>query len=357
MRYHYIELLKNIQKQPIISPNDSDFKQLCPHLTEHQIEELRSKEWVCFACPPSYIHFSFTILEFDKKRNQLRYLFVQRRPQSYADGVLKGESDHSYAFMEEASNYATRHWGNELILDNWVSVIKFVIDDPRDKKIGLFGRTPKMSFYVGLNENLNKLNDHSKPLSDLYEKSIIEMTTDVFLAAHLVGGRGSHIASHCGCCGASKSSLQEDKIFDDTPCTSHTPLPKKITDYMEQQGHQFRIAPQIARDLEQKKFRINKLSSKKATELELLALPDKYLCALNATMMTDPVYLSEDATKTRFERDAIILWLRDHGKKHPVTKVWSEPKKIISDTELKKEIEEFVESLEPDVFDKSVFSM
>lgn len=358
MRYHYTELLKNIRNRPLNSPTEEDFKQICPHLDADQIKELRTQEELYFACPPTYVSYSYSILSFNKKRNTLRYAFEQRHPLSYTDGALHYDVNFSFAFMEESSRYALTHWGDELITDNWRSFITFIIDDPSDKRMGLFGGTPKtkMWLYVGINRDwTGLLNDHSKPKSDLIEEAIVTLTTDPFFGNHLKGGRAGYSEFNCACCGGGLSSsactgCEKTFKYDDFRSSWNTPLPKKITDYMIKQGHQFTIDPQIARTLERKKFCRIKLNSKKPIREEI-TIPPEFCCALNSTLMTDPVFISGDPTGIRFERTAITEWLRFHGR-HPFTRVYYGPNKLKNDEALKTQIDAFIDSFEEIILNK-----
>ncbi len=74
-------------------------------------------------------------------------------------------------------------------------------------------------------------------------------------------------------------------------------------------------------------------------------IPPEYCCSLSLSIMTDPVYILDDLTGARFERDWITKWLAEHGT-HPTTRAAYLPSALRADTALKARIDEFVQSAE-----------
>jgi len=86
------------------------------------------------------------------------------------------------------------------------------------------------------------------------------------------------------------------------------------------------------------------LNAEKLTDKDI-ETPSEYCCPLSFSIMTDPVYLLNDPTGTRFERDWITRWLIDNGT-HPTTRDAYLPSALRSDIDLKARIDEFVQSTE-----------
>ena len=74
-------------------------------------------------------------------------------------------------------------------------------------------------------------------------------------------------------------------------------------------------------------------------------IPQEYCCPLSLSIMTDPVYLLNDPTGTRFEREWITRWLNEHGS-HPTTRGEYLPGTLRADIDLKARIDGFTQSAE-----------
>lgn len=72
-------------------------------------------------------------------------------------------------------------------------------------------------------------------------------------------------------------------------------------------------------------------------------IPLEYTCPLSLAIMTDPVFDRDDPTETRFERSWIIETLR-RNPIHPLTREPFVPASLLSDVQLKDEIDNFVQT-------------
>lgn len=72
---------------------------------------------------------------------------------------------------------------------------------------------------------------------------------------------------------------------------------------------------------------------------------DNYECPISFVTMKDPVYILNDGTPYRFEREAITAWLNQNGT-HPFTRVEARVDDLVSDTRLEQEIRQFVQASE-----------
>lgn len=107
----------------------------------------------------------------------------------------------------------------------------------------------------------------------------------------------------------------------------------------------------IGQPLAQPQCPTNLTSEKNAGRMENIEnfspteIPDHYKCPLSLTIMTDPVYLPGDTTQQRFERSWITAWLNQKGT-HPTTRERFQSNVLVSDAELKQEINEFIQTAE-----------
>ena len=80
-------------------------------------------------------------------------------------------------------------------------------------------------------------------------------------------------------------------------------------------------------------------------------IPDNYKCPLTLSIMTDPVYLLNDQTKSIFERNEITKWLNQQGT-HPFSRLpfnsaSLQPASLWGNTlSLKDEIAQFVDDMQ-----------
>lgn len=107
-------------------------------------------------------------------------------------------------------------------------------------------------------------------------------------------------------------------------------------------GHQSLAQPQFPTSVTSgnNEKRMENIANFSPTEI-----PEHYKCPLSLTIMTDPVYLPSDTTQQRFERSWITAWLDEKGT-HPSTRERFQSNVPVSDAELKKEINEFLQTEE-----------
>jgi len=260
---------------PIKSPTPQDMAMLCPHLTVEEAVQAFMTNSGYVACPPLRIRNGFQIVSYHKEwveeikvwgviddketqivtgtKNhpaQLDWSYASRTRESYADGNSHGDVFLFYSHMDRAMRFAEDNWGDELILDDWDSVVKFYIQDPTDL-VKDYPRT-KAVLYVTLNRDLNEVsNNPSKPASELFDESILQMTLDHIIWHELKGGRGDFTEFNCAHCGAglSLSSCNGCGHWfhdDQFRCGWNTPLSRKMISFLRDNGHEFKVNPEIA---------------------------------------------------------------------------------------------------------------
>ncbi|MFY9457431.1 MAG: hypothetical protein WAP23_00660 [Candidatus Spechtbacterales bacterium] len=276
-REEYLSLLGRL---PIKSPTPQDMATLCPHLTAEEAVKAFTTDSGYVACPPLRIRHGFQTLFYHKewveeikvwgivdgKETQtvtgiknhpalLSWSYANRTPASYADGKSHGDVFSPCKHMDRAMKFAEDNWGEELILDNWVSVVEFYIQDPtdlvNDRYHTDYPRT-KAVLYVAMNRYLNEvINDRSKPKSELFDDSISEMTLDLAVWHEIKGGRGGFTNFNCAHCGAglllSSCAGCGHRFRDDKfRCGWYTPLSRRMVTFLREKGHEFTVDPEIA---------------------------------------------------------------------------------------------------------------
>ena len=270
-----------IGQLPIKNPTPQDMARLCPHLTAEEAVQAFTTDSGYVACPPLRVRHGFQILSYhgerveeikvwrviDGKETQivtgtknhparLNWSYAGRTSKSYADGRLPyGCSLSPYRHMGEAMKFAEEHWGDELTLDDWVSVVEFCIQDPTDlvnnPYCADYPRT-KTVLQLTLTRDLNAVtNDQSKPQSELFDDAISQMTLDNVVLYELIGGRGGFTEFNCANCGAGLGlsgcygcghRFRDDKMRSGW----NTPLSRKMVEFLRENGHEFKVDPEIA---------------------------------------------------------------------------------------------------------------
>lgn len=263
---------------PINNPTAKDMAMMCPHLTPEQavkaFYDFGNSGYV--ALPPLRIRHAhqtislvkgFTVESFKWVGNKkvvtggkkypprLTYSHASRTPASYADGKKHGAASSTTLYMNEAMAYAEKNWGADLILDNWIDYVTVVIQDPSILISSKFRKdSPKTIAILALTltKGVNSFNDdHSHPVSELYDEYIAEMTTDYVVASELKGGRGGFTHYNCAYCGSglglSGCRGCGHKFRDDqSRCGWSTPLSRRQVAHLQGQGHVFKQDPEIA---------------------------------------------------------------------------------------------------------------
>lgn len=266
---------------PIKSPTPQDMAMLCPHLTAEEAVKAFTTDSGCVACPPLRVRHGFQIVSYHKewveevkvrgvvdgKETQvitgtknhparLDWSYAGRTRASYADGKSHGDVFSLYKHMDKAMKFAEDNWGDELILDDWVSVVEFYVQDPTDLVNDRYHRDyprTKAVLCVTLNRDFNEIiNDHSKPESELFDEAISQMTLDHVVWRELWGGQGGsteeYNCAHCGA-GLSLSSCTGcgHRFRDDySRCGWNTPLSRKMVAFLRDNGHVFKVDLEIA---------------------------------------------------------------------------------------------------------------
>jgi len=265
---------------PIKSPTPQDMAKMCPHLTEKEAVEAFTTDSGYVACPPLHVRHGFQIVSYHRelveeikvwgvvngKRTQtitgtknhpsrLDWSYASRTPESYADGNSHGDVFTPYKHMNKAMKFAEENWGDELILDDWMDIVEFYIQDPTDLINNRYHKDQprtKAVLHVSLNRSFNEIiNDCSKPVSELIDNAILQMTLDRVVWHELKGGRGAFTEFNCAHCGAGLSLSSctgcghkfEDNHFRSGWCT---PLSRKMVAFLREKGHEFEVDPENA---------------------------------------------------------------------------------------------------------------
>ncbi|MDP2642208.1 MAG: hypothetical protein Q8P21_02870 [bacterium] len=265
---------------PIKNPTPQDMAAMCPHLTAAEAAKAFTTGTGYVACPPLRVRYGFQILSYHKewveeikvwakisgeetqvvkgKKNHppyLRWSHAGRTLASYADGKPHSDLFNRYKSMDKAMKFAEDNWSDELILDDWKSVVEFYVQDPTDLVSNQYHKDyprTKAGLYVTLNRNLNDIiNDHTRPHSEHFDDAILQMTLDVNVWHELKGGRGAHIEFNCAHCsaglGLSGCSGCGYRFRDDHFRSGwHTPLSRKMVEFLRKNGHEFKMNPEIA---------------------------------------------------------------------------------------------------------------
>jgi len=264
----YKGILERLRKDPIINPTDEDMSRMCPHLTkEEAVNAFRNGNFGTFdstyvACPSLKVRGTFQVVSFERATGdrpaKLRW--------AYTGGIGYGPE---YPHMAQAIKFAEENWGKYLIDNTWLEVAEIRIMDPTDLVIGELypGGVPKtvMTIIVVMNKRSEKMSfDHSRPRSELFNETIIEMSVNPLISEELKNGRGPYMYHFCGYCGSGFEASYcpgcehgfEGGYFENY--ASRMSLPSKLAEFAEQNGHIFRKDPKIARNVELKGFRENK---------------------------------------------------------------------------------------------------
>lgn len=265
---------------PIKSPTPQDMAMLCPHLTAEEAVAAFTTNSGFVALPPLRIRHGFQIARYHKEwvealkvsrvqdgkedasvtgsKNhpaRLDWSYASRTLKSYADGKSHGDMFSPYKHMDKAMKFAEDNWGDELTLDDWHSVVEFYVQDPTDLVNDRYHKDcprTKAVLYVTLSRDFNEIiNDRSKPQSDMFDDAITQMTVDQKVWHELKGGRGGFAQLNCAHCGAGlglSGCSGCGHRFRDDHCRSgwNTPLSRKMIAFLRENGHEFKVDPEIA---------------------------------------------------------------------------------------------------------------
>lgn len=274
-KYHSIlELL------PIKNPTPKEMALVCPHLTEEEAVKAFTTSPGRVACPSLRVRHAFQIVSYTVSTKdypaELDRSYPERTPKSYSDGNLHRDIfAEKYTYVDKAMNFADNNWGDELVLDDWISVAKFYIqdptdlgnyywagglsldnfytNDPKDSSNNRFYPSTKAIFRVALNRDFNEIaNDHSKPQSELFDEAVSQMALSHIIGSELIGNSRSEGSSfNCAYCGSALSfsfcSGCGHRFQDDqSRSVWHTPLSRKMVEFLRKNGHKFKVDPEIA---------------------------------------------------------------------------------------------------------------
>ena len=269
---------------PIKCPTAKNMATLCPHLTTEEAVKAFTSGTGYVACPPLRIRHGFQIVSYSKEwvekvtvrathtqvitgtKNHpalLNYSYAGRTRASYEDRKSHGDVFASYKHIKKALAFAENNWGEELILDDWIDVVEFYIQDPthlvNDRYHHDSPRT-KAILRASLSRDWNEIhNDGSKPKSQLIDEAISQMTLDSVVWHELRGGRGGFTEFNCAHCGAGLgltacSGCGHRFRDDQIRCGWPTPLSPKMVKFLRESGHVFKVDPEISWKNEQEQW-------------------------------------------------------------------------------------------------------
>lgn len=240
-----------LERLPIENPTSLDMAMLCPHLTPAEAIPAFTTNSGYVGLPPLHVRHSFQIAAYRKETDPPRLDWA------YAGRILRSQDDAFivHKHMYEATQFAEDNWGDELILDDWKSIVEFIVQDPTDLINDSdhidYPRT-KAVLGVALSRDLNEINrDYSGPKSNILDESILQMTLDRLVWSEIKGGRGAFIRFNCAHCGAGLSTSYckgcGHKFHDEgLRSGSNTPLSPKMVAFLLNAGHRFPVNPEIA---------------------------------------------------------------------------------------------------------------
>ncbi len=274
------EYRASLSRLPIKEPKLEDMVLVCPHLDMRQAFLGFNIGTGHVACPPLRVRRAFQVVSYRGERVEagtvwrgnkkvitgrknypsvLEYAFAGRTKSSYAGWQTHQDIFANFPGMVKAMKYAENNWGNELILDDWVDMLKVFIQDPADivnDRLHFGSPRTKTMLYVALNRSrYDIMKDCSKPKSELFDDAIAQMTLDPLIYQELKGGRGYHSHFNCARCGYGLS-VDRCRIcgysFSDNGAGMELeiPLSRKMVDFLILNGHKFTFDPEIAWDRE-----------------------------------------------------------------------------------------------------------
>jgi hypothetical protein len=95
------------------------------------------------------------------------------------------------------------------------------------------------------------IRDQNKPVSELFDGAISQMTLDHVIWSELKGGRGGSVDYNCAHCGAglllSSCSGCGHRFRDDHSRSGwRIPLSQKMVEFLRESGHVFKVDPEVA---------------------------------------------------------------------------------------------------------------
>lgn len=222
-----------------------DLADLFPHLDAGQaLHALTAGEFIVL--PPLKVNGVFHVAGREENKLILAYTGSANSPEG------KKISEKAL-FFREAEEFARRNWPEELIADNWVSVLAFQLQD--------FGNGKKHAIlYAALNRPARDLlGDFSRPLNELTDAAIIGMTLDPVIGREMEAGKLVSVTFNCAHCGSSLYDFGcpacKDKAGD---CYNAEDLfgslPAKAIDFLRSRHYEFSADPSFFHEAESERF-------------------------------------------------------------------------------------------------------
>lgn len=233
-------------------PTQADFKNLCPHLNDEQIERAKTPGWGLldseFAAPPVIVRNAFTTLGYSPDRKTLGIRSWRRLPDWYDKMRADGEKLGMYLFVDEAVDYARQTWPEALVEDTWVDCGGTMLFDPTNESADpIRYNKPKVIFRWFTNKPWKEVvSDPRYPDPEYVDEHIVEVITHPHVALEMKGYREERtLAIHCSLCGTTLNSeccpkcgvrYPREKKFYDQP---KVPLTPKMLAAIKELGHTF----------------------------------------------------------------------------------------------------------------------
>lgn len=163
-----------------------------------------------------------------------------------SSGMLGQGGDERITHMEEAVAFARKYWKKRLVVENWPGLVEYRLINTKGD---IWKDQVKAT--VGLSRDVNDLiNDHSKPLFELVDESVVIVTTDTHEMSEMKAYRGLHHGDTCKYCGGQltwAACLGCGRQFNSSGMIGGvTPMSPKIEKAFLDSGHVFEIDPSIA---------------------------------------------------------------------------------------------------------------
>jgi hypothetical protein len=253
-RQEYLTVLTKLYDLGIRDPSTQEIATLFPHVPEEDRFALSSNyPRTHVALPPLTVGDVYHIARF---YNQGGYLVW-----GHLGAQCLEASDLYVSYHDEAMEYAQEQWGESLVQEPVREVIQVHLEDPVNKRGSLLTSVKDVYFATSRSWE-DMLEDGSEPLSRVIDKAIIKGT--VFITEPYIISRGEnglmfeelttdccerevYNCSNCGggikpkrCRGCRAEYISVGRDWK-------TPLPQKIVEVLEADGHVFKIKPVHAR--------------------------------------------------------------------------------------------------------------
>ncbi len=222
---------------------------LCPHVSEASVRELITRsqyanDLVEFAIPSVLIANSYHVCGIAPPRkcsSFLTYCRHRRTPDSYSDGKarLAFPEARSPMFISEALEFARANWGEQLVTDNWQSVLKYNLYQPGTSPDGRNDSRLVCEVGVALSRLASDiLSDDTRPVADQLDDAVLRVSHWLCEDREMAGGRQFCELNNCACSGCNLD-LAACKVRGIDWCfrlEAPLPVPAKVIAYLKDIG-------------------------------------------------------------------------------------------------------------------------